>query len=170
GVEGVHALWRRSGETEVQAGLHIGRHRVRRRTDPERDRSAPVAQRVLALAEALVTERLERRVIEALGRGDIADADRDMADHLVCSSGIEWKGHDLRRARKSACSCQVLPSSRERWPVQRIGRDLGEAPANCFAGVILAELDDVAVAGAPDLAAVELPHWVAPQDVPGADT
>src|SRR5262249_37915530 len=52
-------------------------------------------------------------------------------------------------------------------PVERIRRDLGEAPPHRQAGFVLAVLHDVLAAGAAELAAVELAQRIAPQDVPG---
>src|SRR5208282_1656128 len=74
-VESVDAVPRRSGEVEVQTRFHVNGNGMLRGADPESDRTAPVAERSLALAQALVTERLQRRVIEAFCFGDIADAD-----------------------------------------------------------------------------------------------
>ena len=86
-----------------------------------------------------------------------------------------------RRAKNSACNCQVLsssvlsssvaPSSRERSPVptERVGRDLRKAPAHGFARIVLAVLDDVVALGASDLARIDLAQRVAPEDVPRID-
>ena len=40
-------------------------------------------------------------------------------------------------------------------------------PERDFAGIVGAELNDVSAAGAADLACIELPQRIAPQDMPG---
>src|SRR5262245_23242110 len=54
-------------------------------------------------------------------------------------------------------------------PAKRVRRDVVEAPAHQVAGVVLAVLNDGLAARTTDLAAIELPHGIAPQDVPGID-
>src|SRR5208282_6526512 len=49
--------------------------------DPKSDGLLAVAERVLAVAQPLVADRLERPVVERLRPGDVADADRDMVEH-----------------------------------------------------------------------------------------
>src|SRR5271155_5064347 len=59
---------------------------------------------------------------------------------------------------------------RARWePVERVARDLDEAPAHRAAAIVLAELDDVPPVRAADLPRVILLHRVTPQNVPGID-
>jgi len=53
--------------------------------------------------------------------------------------------------------------------MERVGRDLRKAPADGFAGVVLAVLDDVVAARTSDLARIELPRRVAPKDMPSID-
>jgi AraC family transcriptional regulator len=55
-------------------------------------------------------------------------------------------------------------------PSEGICSDVGEAPTGCNTVVSLAYLDDVRSVRAPDLAAVVLAKWVAPDDVPGIDS
>ena len=49
--------------------------------DPETDFVSPISERIGIFAEADVTERAKRCVIEAPGARKIADADGDMIEH-----------------------------------------------------------------------------------------
>src|SRR5918995_1505835 len=75
-VEGVDAFACRRREAEMQSRLVVGRNRTFRPEDPERDGVAPIPERPVVIAEAVVAERCEDRVIEALGPGDIPNPDR----------------------------------------------------------------------------------------------
>jgi hypothetical protein len=65
----------------VQAGFVVGGDRTLGGADPQGDRVAAIAERARRLAETGIAQRLERRVIEALGLGDITDAKGDVVDH-----------------------------------------------------------------------------------------
>src|SRR6187399_1912678 len=80
------ALARRRIEAEVQAGRGVGRDRLVAGRNPQRDRILAVAERGVAGAEAGVAERIQCRVVEPLGAGDIAHADRNMIEHVVSPS------------------------------------------------------------------------------------
>jgi hypothetical protein len=54
-------------------------------------------------------------------------------------------------------------------PAERVGRDLGEAPADRGTGIVLAVLHDGAAAGATDLPSVQLLQRIAPENVPSVD-
>jgi hypothetical protein len=89
-VEGVNALPRRRDETEVQTGFQVGRHRMLSAANPERNGDGTIAERVLALAQTVVTERLERRIVETFCPGYVADADGEVVDQgclLLADSG-----------------------------------------------------------------------------------
>src|SRR6266851_5238117 len=60
-VEGIDALARLAGEAEMEARFVVRRYRPLGRADPQLDAIAPVAERAGALAQALVTERLQGR-------------------------------------------------------------------------------------------------------------
>src|SRR5215208_1789969 len=81
GMEGVDAFARRRRKAEMQARFLVRRHRAQGGADPQRDRVAPIAERAFALVQTSIAERLQRRVVEALRLGDVADADREVVDH-----------------------------------------------------------------------------------------
>src|SRR5262245_66467353 len=54
-------------------------------------------------------------------------------------------------------------------PMERVGGDRREAPADRRAVLVLAVLNDIVAARAAKLAAVHLAQRVAPQDVPGVE-
>jgi hypothetical protein len=51
------------------------------RLDPETDFVSPISEHIGIFAEADITQRAKRCVIEALGARKIADADGDMIEH-----------------------------------------------------------------------------------------
>src|SRR5215471_10340117 len=55
-------------------------------------------------------------------------------------------------------------------PTKRSWCYVGKAPAHGFSRIVFADLNDVASLRPPDLARVELPDRIAPQDVPGVDS
>src|SRR5438552_9883277 len=77
-----------------------------RGADPEDDGIATVAERIRSLAEALVAERLERRVVEALGLRDIPDPDRYVIDHRSCSLVCRPNHLDGSDASAGLLGCQ----------------------------------------------------------------
>src|ERR1700676_1491730 len=81
GVKGVDRGAVLGDEAEMQARFGVGLHRLLGGAEPQRDRLVAVAQRGLAIAEAAVTQRLQRGVVELLRAGDVGDADRDMVEH-----------------------------------------------------------------------------------------
>src|SRR5712675_283943 len=54
-------------------------------------------------------------------------------------------------------------------PAKRVRGDIGKAPARVRAVVGFAQLDDVRSVRPANLSTVELPEWVAPEDVPTVD-
>src|SRR5689334_12781507 len=81
GVKGVDAAGVRRHETEMQPGVCIGRHRAGTGVEPQPDAAASVAQVAITLGQALVTQRLEGGIVEALGARQIADADGNVIEH-----------------------------------------------------------------------------------------
>jgi hypothetical protein len=73
----------RSGKAKVQTGLFIGWSRVLGLDNPERDTVAtiPVTQQRSRSAQALVSERLQRGVVETRASVDVPYPDRDVSDH-----------------------------------------------------------------------------------------
>src|SRR5262249_7227241 len=49
--------------------------------EPQRHALLAVAQRALAVAQPRIAERFQRGIVERLGAGDVADADRNMVEH-----------------------------------------------------------------------------------------
>src|SRR5208337_4583344 len=68
-------------EADMQSRVRIVGDRRVCDADPKSDGLLAVAERVLAVAQPLVADRLERPVVERLRPGDVADADRDMVEH-----------------------------------------------------------------------------------------
>ncbi len=67
----------------MQAGFDIGRHGALRAVGKKSAFLLAIAETVLALAQARISERRERGVIKPFGRGNVAYADGDMIDHQV---------------------------------------------------------------------------------------
>src|SRR5262245_9434786 len=80
-MEGVDALAGGCREAEMQARSRIRRDRPLRPTDPELHAVAPVTKAVGALAQARISERLERRIVEALGAAGVAHPNGNMIKH-----------------------------------------------------------------------------------------
>src|SRR5262249_8891349 len=131
-MERVDAVAARCGEAEMQARCWIGHDRPLGLADPKLHAVAPVAKAADALAQARISERLERGIIEALGAAGVYNANGNVIEHvLLLQISVGGRGGrpgcsearpiaiQLRRAWNSACSCQLLPSSSEHSPSQR---------------------------------------------------
>ena len=70
-------------KAEVQTRLFVGWNRALGLENPERDAVAPipVTQQRFSSPQALVSERLQRGVVEALALVDVPDPDRDVSEH-----------------------------------------------------------------------------------------
>src|SRR5690606_14915768 len=103
-VEGLDTFLRGGGETDMQPGRSVGRNGPLSRIHPQGYGAVSVAERGPALAQAFVTERLQDRVIETLGMGNIADADGNMVEHgfLPVSEVPCYAGDVLNRLGKIA--------------------------------------------------------------------
>jgi hypothetical protein len=84
-MKGSDALAGGRGKTEMQPGLRVGPHRALAEADPELNRILAISERRIARAEARIAERLEGGVIKGFRFGDIANADRNVIDHLIVS-------------------------------------------------------------------------------------
>src|SRR5271170_3401867 len=83
----------RGGKAEMQARLRVVGDRTLGGTNPESDAFLAVAQRALVGAETGKSKRLQRRVVKALGLRDVANADRNVIQHM-CPRWV-----DRRRGR-----------------------------------------------------------------------
>ena len=105
-VERVDGGAARCPKTEVQTRLLISRNRALGRYDPERDAIAPVpiADQGFRLPDALVSERLQGRIVEGLASVDVAHTNGNMGDHgpLPESSAWLWRGLGMRKRAGTA--------------------------------------------------------------------
>jgi hypothetical protein len=99
--------------------------------------------------------------------GDVVNSDRDVIDRrilLCCQRPIELhpacEELGLQMPGRAAIARALAV------PTERVPRDLAEPPPGRVAGIVRALLHDLRAVGTANLARVELPERVAPQDVP----
>src|SRR4030095_676362 len=78
--------------------------------------------------------------------------------------GARAAGEELRLQGPADSVRRALPP-----PAERIRRPVPERPANLRPRVVGPELDDVRTLCPAELAAVDLAHRIAPEEVPGAE-
>src|SRR6185503_225503 len=85
--------------------------------DPQRHAILAVAERARGLAQACVAERFQGCVVEPLGLGDVANADREVIEHwcgLLCAlsgTGPLWRSAPRKTWRKLLFSLSPLAGS-----------------------------------------------------------
>ena len=98
------------GEAKVQARPRVVGDRTLGGIDPETDAFLAVTERALVGAEASKSQRLQRRVVKALGLRDVANADRNMIDHFLFSIFV-GAGSPKGRRRRSRAQNDASPVS-----------------------------------------------------------
>src|SRR5262245_48595839 len=103
----------------MQARSRVGRDWPLGLADPELHVVAPVTKAVGALAQARISERLERRIVEALGAAGVADPNGNMIEHDVSPS---HSGAANAEVRLQVPALAVIDRALTK-PTERVRRD-----------------------------------------------